>query len=64
MYGFKTKSNSNYTVDPVNKTISGGALGKEECKYTEISMFIGLPAKVRLADGRVLTTSIIEHYLH
>ena len=64
MYGFKTKNNTKFTIDSVNKTISGGILGDKEHKYIKATILIGFPAEVTLADGRILTTSTVEQYLH
>lgn len=64
MYGFKTKNNTEFTVDFVNKTISGGILEKGNHKYINAKILVGSPAEVILADGRILTTSTVEQYLH
>lgn len=59
MIGFKTR-NSIYEVDTVNQTITGGKLGLVIYPYIQLKVFEGARAQVRLANGKIMTTGIVE----
>lgn len=59
MIGFETK-NSRYFINGKRRTISGGIFGTEARQYKEIKCIVGLPAVIRLEDGREYTTSVVK----
>lgn len=58
----KTKSGSEYFIDTINKTVSGGKLRKT-VSYTKCSALVGESGVFYLSDGRILQTSTITAYL-
>lgn len=62
MIGFKTK-NSNYYIDPHDKTISGGAFSDGIYPYDKVEYVLGSPAKIRLINGAEYKTSTVIGYL-
>lgn len=62
MYGFKTKSGTEYIVNQTQKTIQGGMF-TEPVLFTELSCVIGERARAVLADKRVLETTPVVEYI-
>lgn len=62
MSGFKTNTGTKYYLDTVNMLFSGGKY-KNPVKYLSAYCMIGMAGVIYLADGRVVTTNIIQCYL-
>lgn len=60
--GFQTNS-STYYFDTVNQTITGGIFRDNKVKYTNLRCLIGDKASIKLADGRIVETGIVERYI-
>lgn len=59
---FKTISGSTYTVDTINKTVSGGNI-TTPLAFTNARCIVGSSGIINLVDGRTIVTSTIISYI-
>ncbi|MBQ6416380.1 MAG: hypothetical protein IJJ65_09045 [Butyrivibrio sp.] len=62
MVGFKT-NNSIYLVNQEKKQISGGVFNGDIYNFDNATIIVGLPAEIKLSDGRYVRTSTVNQYL-
>ncbi|MDF2879717.1 MAG: hypothetical protein K0R54_274 [Clostridiaceae bacterium] len=56
-----TSNDNIYKIDEANKKISGGMIGKEPMKYSEVLLMKqDMPLMVHMADGSIFQTSRIK----
>lgn len=59
---YRTKSGSEYVVNPEKKTIRGGYFGDEETQYERLEGgVIGGPLIICFSDGTVKTSTIVAY---